>query len=92
MFALQNMVQTQGPHGQIFLPPRAPHQQLMQKVSLIVLCNLILCIHSAFLFVYSICKACPQWEIYQRRQTKEDEAHRLHWVIIKQIIRNIHKQ
>lgn len=31
MFALQNMVQTQGPHGQIFLPPRAPHQQLMQK-------------------------------------------------------------
>lgn len=29
MFALQNM--QQGPH-QIFLPPRAPHQQLMQKV------------------------------------------------------------
>lgn len=31
MFALQNM--QQGPH-QIFLPPRAPHQQLMQKVRL----------------------------------------------------------
>lgn len=31
MFALQNM--QQGPH-QIFLPPRAPHQQLMQKVCL----------------------------------------------------------
>ncbi len=29
MFAMQNI--QQGPH-QIFLPPRAPHQQLMQKV------------------------------------------------------------
>lgn len=33
MFALQNMVQQQGQHSQIFLPPRAPHQQLMQKVN-----------------------------------------------------------
>lgn len=30
MFALQNIVQQQGQHPQIFLPPRAPH--LMQKV------------------------------------------------------------
>lgn len=32
MFALQSIVQQQGSHQQIFLPPRAPHQQLMQKV------------------------------------------------------------
>lgn len=32
MFALQSIVQQQGPHPQIFLPPRAPHQQMMQKV------------------------------------------------------------
>lgn len=32
MFALQNLVQ-QGSHQSVFLPPRAPHQQLMQKVN-----------------------------------------------------------
>lgn len=32
MFALQSIAQQQGSHQQIFLPPRAPHQQLMQKV------------------------------------------------------------
>lgn len=32
MFALQSIVQQQGSHQQIFLPPRTPHQQLMQKV------------------------------------------------------------
>lgn len=33
MFALQSIVQQQGSHQQIFLPPRAPHQQHMQKVN-----------------------------------------------------------
>lgn len=32
MFALQSIVQQQGSQQQIFLPPRGPHQQFMQKV------------------------------------------------------------
>lgn len=32
MFAMQNMVPQPGPHPQVFLPPRAPNQQFMQKV------------------------------------------------------------
>lgn len=40
MFAMQNMVPQPGPHQQIFLPPRAPHQQLMQKVAHLILNSL----------------------------------------------------
>lgn len=37
MFAMQqNVPQQSGPHPQIFLPPRAPHQQHMQKVSSLI--------------------------------------------------------
>lgn len=50
MFALQNM--QQGPH-QIFLPPRAPHQQLMQKVRL---CLKMLAAFISSRFPNSICK------------------------------------
>lgn len=64
MFALQNM--QQGPH-QIFLPPRAPHQQLMQKVRLMLVFTAVHSDYNSFVLHWnSIYKVGRRiWQISQ---------------------------